>query len=76
MLHFGSSHSFVTRGSRPPPLHTLPAFLNLNGRKNRQRNTSKKQKSTVVYWGRAQWGKNNYKYSVKPPRFHYTVLYL
>ena len=34
MLHFVSSHSIVTRGSRvsrAPPHHTLPAFQNLNG---------------------------------------------
>ena len=31
MLHFDSSHSIVTRGSRAPPHLTLPAFLNLNG---------------------------------------------
>ena len=33
MLHFDSSHSIVTRGSRvsrAPPRHILPAFLNLN----------------------------------------------
>ena len=35
MLHFYSSHPIVTRGSRvsrAPLHHTLPAFLNLNGR--------------------------------------------
>ena len=31
MLHFDSSHSIVTRGSRTTPHHTFPAFLNLNG---------------------------------------------
>ena len=31
MLHFVSNHPIVTRGSRAPPHHTLPAFLNLNG---------------------------------------------
>ena len=34
MLHFDSIHPIVTRGSRvsrPPPHHTLPDFLNLNG---------------------------------------------
>ena len=33
MLHFDSSHPIVTRVSRAPPHHTLPAFLNLNGSK-------------------------------------------
>ena len=36
MLHFDSSHPFVTRGFRvfrAPPHHTLPAFLNLNANK-------------------------------------------
>ena len=34
MIHFDSSHSFQTRGSRvspAPPHHTFSAFLNLNG---------------------------------------------
>ena len=31
MLHFDSSHPNVTRDSRAPPHHTLPAFLNHNG---------------------------------------------
>ena len=38
MLHFDSSHPTVTRGSRvsrAPPLHTLPAFLNINDRKTK-----------------------------------------
>ena len=36
MFFFGSSHSIVTRGtriSRAPPHNTIPAFLNVNGRK-------------------------------------------
>ena len=36
MLYFDSSHLIVTRGFRvspAPPHHTLPAFLNLYGRK-------------------------------------------
>ena len=34
MLHFDSSHSIVIRGSRAQPKHTLPALLNLTGRKS------------------------------------------
>ena len=30
MLHFDSTHPIVTRGSRAPPHHALPAFLNLH----------------------------------------------
>ena len=37
MLHFDSSHSIVTHGSRAPAHHTLPAFLNLNGMKRQAR---------------------------------------
>ena len=36
MLYFDSSHPIVTRSSRSscaPPHQTLPAFINLNGRK-------------------------------------------
>ena len=32
MLHFDSIHLIVTRGSRAPPYHTLPAFVDPNGR--------------------------------------------
>ena len=31
MLHFGSSHLILTRGSRAPTHRALPSFLNLNG---------------------------------------------
>ena len=35
MFHFDNSHPIMTRSSRvsrAPPHHTLPAFLNINGR--------------------------------------------
>ena len=32
MLRFDSSHPILTRVSRTPPEHTLPAFLKLDGR--------------------------------------------
>ena len=35
MPHFDSSQPIVTRGSRAPPHHTLPTFINLNGIKLR-----------------------------------------
>ena len=52
MFHFDSRHPTVTRGlriSRTPLHHTLPAFLNLNGRKTK----------TFLSEGRPQFFKNS-----------------